>query len=564
MFHLATKNIVVVGAGFSGVAATRKLAKQLKGTDYQIVLVDKHSFMTYMTELHEVATGRVQPEHVRKDLRTLFKNYSNVKLVTADVDDIDKDQKIVKTSVGEIPYEKLVLATGGTTNTFGTPGVEEYGFTLWSYEEAIRLRKHIEDVIRLGAVELDPAKRAALMSIVVVGSGFTGSELAGELMDQRHSLALSTGIEESEIKIQIIEAAPSILNMLSKRDLADKAEKHFESHGVKISKATSVVEVQENAAILKDGTAIPTNTLIWTAGVKAKDQGSQWGLDLGPGVRFMADEFSRAVGEEDIYVVGDAAAYQDPELADPNNKRAGWTPQTVEGGESAANTAVPNIVYDLTQKGDRKKFKGRYQGYAVSIGALYAVGVLDQIGNMKVGKSGIGLSGFFANMFKHAINVYFYLQIASWYYLGHYLRDEFFNAPDGREPFFGWASRHANVLFTVPLRIVLGLTWITLGGTMAFAGNWVGMILTIIGWLMTFGLFTSIAGFVGIVMAIFITTLTNSDIAMLLFAPASFAVMNGSGRVLGLDYWVMPWLERKFGQSMHGMHSSRYNDYLNK
>lgn len=564
MFHLATKNIVVVGAGFSGVAATRKLAKQLKGTDYQIVLVDKHSFMTYMTELHEVATGRVQPEHVRKDLRTLFKNYSNVKLVTADVDDIDKDQKIVKTSVGEIPYEKLVLATGGTTNTFGTPGVEEYGFTLWSYEEAIRLRKHIEDVIRLGAVELDPAKRAALMSIVVVGSGFTGSELAGELMDQRHSLALSTGIEESEIKIQIIEAAPSILNMLSKRDLADKAEKHFESHGVKISKATSVVEVQEDAAILKDGTAIPTNTLIWTAGVKAKDQGSQWGLDLGPGVRFMADEFSRAVGEEDIYVVGDAAAYQDPELADPNNKRAGWTPQTVEGGESAANTAVPNIVYDLTQKGDRKKFKGRYQGYAVSIGALYAVGVLDQIGNMKVGKSGIGLSGFFANMFKHAINVYFYLQIASWYYLGHYLRDEFFNVPDGREPFFGWASRHANVLFTVPLRIVLGLTWITLGGTMAFAGNWVGMILTIIGWLMTFGLFTSIAGFVGIVMAIFITTLTNSDIAMLLFAPASFAVMNGSGRVLGLDYWVMPWLERKFGQSMHGMHSSRYNDYSNK
>lgn len=561
---MATKNVVVVGAGFAGITATRKLAKQLKGTDYQIVLIDKHPFMTYMTELHEVATGRVQPEHVRKDLGTLFHNDKNVKLVTAEVSDIDKDQKIVKTSIGDVPYEKLVLATGGTTNTFGTPGVEEFGFTLWSYEEALRLRAHIEDVICRGAVELDPAKRAAMLHIVVVGSGFTGTELAGELMDQRHSLALSNGLDEDEIKIDIIEATPTILNMLTKRDLADKAEKHFEAHNVHIYKSTSVVEVKENAAVLKDGTEVPTQTLIWTAGVKAKDQGAQWGLNLGPGGRFMADEYSRAVGYEDIYVSGDAAAYQDPKLADPNNKRAGWTPQTVEGAESASNTIVPNIVYDLTQKGQRKEFKGRYQGYAVSIGSRYAVGILNQIGNFKIGKSGIGLSGFFANMFKHVINIYFYLQIHSFYYLGHYLRDEFFNAPDGREPFFGWASRHANVLFTLPLRIVLGITWITFGSASVFAGSWIGVVMALIGWFMTFGLFTSVAGFVGIVMTFVLMAITRSDITLFLFAPASLAVMNGSGRVLGLDYWVMPWLERKLNITLHGKQKSVYNDYNKK
>ncbi|MBM7616735.1 NADH dehydrogenase [Weissella uvarum] len=563
---MATKNIVVVGAGFAGVTATRKLAKQLKGTDYQIVLVDKHSFMTYMTELHEVATGRVTPEHVRKDLQTLFKPYPNVKLVTAEVSDIDKDQKVVKTSVGEIPYEKLVLATGGTTNTFGTPGVYEYGFTLWSYEEAIRLRKHIEDVVRRGAVELDPKKREAMLHFVIVGSGFTGAELAGELMDQRHSLVEENGLDESEIKIDVIEAAPSILNMLSKRDLADKAQKHFEDHDIHISTSTSVTEVKENAAVLKDGTEIPTNTLIWTAGVKANDQTTQWGLELGPGKRFLADEYSRAKGEEDIYVAGDTAAYQDPKLADPNNPKAGWTPQTVEGAESASNTVVPNLVYDLTQKGERKQFKGRYQGYAVSIGSRYAVGVLDQIGNMKIGKNGIGLSGFFANLFKHAINIYFYLGIHSWYYLGHYLRDEFFNAPDRREPFFGWASRRGNVLFTVPLRIILGIILIFLGGSVALSGTFVGVIFTIIGWLLTFGLFTSAAGFVGIIMTLVLIMQPNLEVGMLLFAlaPALLAVMNGSGRVLGLDYWVMPWLERKFDISLHGKHKSVYDQYNNK
>lgn len=137
---MATKNIVVVGAGYSGVFTARKLAKRLKGTDYQIVLVDRHSFFTYMTELHEVATKRVEPKHIQLDLRTLFVRQPNVKIVTANLEGVDKDAKIVKTSEGDIAYEKLVLATGGTTNTFGTPGVEEYGFTLWSFEEAVKLR----------------------------------------------------------------------------------------------------------------------------------------------------------------------------------------------------------------------------------------------------------------------------------------------------------------------------------------------------------------------------------------------------------------------------------------
>jgi len=555
---MATKNIVVVGAGYSGVFAARKLAKQLKGTEYQIVLVDRHSFLTYMTELHEVATKRVEPKHIQFDLRTLFVHQPNVKIVTATVDTIDKDAKIVKTSEGEIAYDKLVLATGGTTNTFGTPGVEEFGFTLWSFEEAVKLRAHIEKIIREGAMELDPAKREAKLRIAVVGSGFTGVELAGELIEQRRELAAANNLDESEIKIDVIEAAPTILNMLSNRKLADKGEQYMINHGINLRKSAGVVEVKESAAVLKDGTEIPTETLVWTAGVKAKEQGSLWGLTQGPGGRFMADEYSRAVDEEDIYVVGDVAAYQEPARTVADNPRSGWTPQTVEGGESAVNTAVPNIVYDLTGKGSRKEFKGHYQGYAVSIGAHYTVGIAEQVGGMKLGKNGLPLSGFFANMFKHIINLYFFMQLMSGYHIFHYMMDEFFRTPNGRTPFYGWTSRLGNVLWTLPLRIVTGILWIQAG---AHLGGGAGVLASVIGWLITFGLFTSIAGFVGFISGL-VMLIAGQDVAgsAILMTFASLAVMNGAGRTVGLDFWIVPALQKSLGRGMYGNSKSRYND----
>ena len=555
---MATKNIVVVGAGYSGVFTARKLAKRLKGTDYQIVLVDRHSFFTYMTELHEVATKRVEPKHIQFDLRTLFVRQPNVKIVTANLEGVDKDAKIVKTSEGDIAYEKLVLATGGTTNTFGTPGVEEYGFTLWSFEEAVKLRAHIEKVIREGAMELDPAKREAKLRIAVVGSGFTGVELAGELIEQRRELAEANNLDESEIKIDVIEAAPTILNMLANRKLADKGEQYMINHGINLRKSAGVVEVKESAAVLKDGTEVPTETLVWTAGVKAKEQGSLWGLEQGPAGRFMADDYSRAKGEEDIYVVGDVAAYQEPARTVADNPRSGWTPQTVEGGESAANTAVPNIVYDLTGKGSRKAFKGHYQGYAVSIGAHYTVGIAEQFGSMKFGKNGIPLTGFFANMFKHVINLYFFTQITSGYHIFHYMMDEFFRTPNGRTPFFGWTSRMGNVLWSLPLRIVVGILWIQAGAAL---NGGVGVLASLVGWLITFGLFTSLASFVafvtGLVMLIAGQSVAGSAILMTF---ASLALMNGAGRTVGLDYWVVPFLEKSLGRSLYGKHESRYND----
>src|SRR5699024_8768556 len=130
---MSTKNIVVVGAGFAGVAATKKLAKRFKkNPDVKITLIDRHSYQTYMTELHEVAGGRVEPEAIQYDLQRLFCRLKNVTLVTDNVTKIDHDKKMVITENGVFPFDQLVLGMGGEPNDFGTPGVKEHAFTLWS------------------------------------------------------------------------------------------------------------------------------------------------------------------------------------------------------------------------------------------------------------------------------------------------------------------------------------------------------------------------------------------------------------------------------------------------
>src|SRR5699024_2266638 len=122
---MATKNIVVVGAGYSGVSAVKFLAKKLKkDNDVQITLIDRHSYHTMMTELHEVAGGRVEPEAIQYDLQHLFARQKNVQLVTDTVTGIDKDKKIVKTKLGSYAFDYLVLGMGGEPNDFGTPGVK--------------------------------------------------------------------------------------------------------------------------------------------------------------------------------------------------------------------------------------------------------------------------------------------------------------------------------------------------------------------------------------------------------------------------------------------------------
>lgn len=645
---MTKQNIVVVGAGYAGVSATKFLAKKFKkDTDVTITLIDRHSYHTMMTELHEVAGGRVEPEAIQYDLERLFSRKKNVKLVTDTVTGIDKENKVVKTLAGSYPFDQLILGMGGEPNDFGTPGVKENGFTLWSFDDAVKIRHHIEATVAKAAIEPDAEVRKAMLTFVVCGSGFTGIEMVGELIDWKDRLAKDAKIDSDEITLMVVEAMPTILNMLSRNDAA-KAERYLEKKNVQLLLNSPIVEVAADHIKLKDGSEVPTHTLIWTAGVKATSDAADFGLEAARGSRLVANEYMQAKGYEDknIYIIGDLVYYEET----PNTP----TPQIVQAAEQTGHTAAANIVADI-KGGEKHAFKGNYQGFMVSIGAKWGVANLfDKI----------HLSGFLAIIMKHIVNLKYFFDIRSGYYMFQYIMHEIFHIKDDRSVARGHTSRYGNVLWSVPLRVFYGMVWlvesmkkivgngdylkpstwfgdgswftdkvvfpfpwlqeqVTTGASQAtetattaasgaadaaasggadaatqaahfglsyaygetpmqvfdhmpkwfesvmkfmmpnqevalFMQKFMTIVEVCIALALIAGLFTwlSSAATIGLTIAFCLSGMFYWVNIWFIFV--AFALMNGSGRAVGLDRWVIPWIQRKLGKAWYGTPKARY------
>ncbi|EHU5025606.1 NAD(P)/FAD-dependent oxidoreductase [Enterococcus faecalis] len=645
---MTKQNIVVVGAGYAGVSATKFLAKKFKkDTDVTITLIDRHSYHTMMTELHEIAGGRVEPEAIQYDLQRLFSRKKNVKLVTDTVTGIDKENKVVKTLAGSYPFDQLILGMGGEPNDFGTPGVKENGFTLWSFDDAVKIRHHIEATVAKAAIEPDAEVRKAMLTFVVCGSGFTGIEMVGELIDWKDRLAKDAKIDPDEITLMVVEAMPTILNMLSRNDAA-KAERYLEKKNVQLLLNSPIVEVAADHIKLKDGSEVPTHTLIWTAGVKATSDAADFGLEAARGSRLVANEYMQAKGYEDknIYIIGDLVYYEET----PNTP----TPQIVQAAEQTGHTAAANIVADI-KGGEKHAFKGNYQGFMVSIGAKWGVANLfDKI----------HLSGFLAIIMKHIVNLKYFFDIRSGYYMFQYIMHEIFHIKDDRSVARGHTSRYGNVLWSVPLRVFYGMVWlvesmkkivgngdylkpstwfgdgswftdkvvfpfpwlqeqVTTGASQAtetattaasgaadaaasggadaatqaahfglsyaygetpmqvfdhmpkwfesvmkfmmpnqevalFMQKFMTIVEVCIALALIAGLFTwlSSAATIGLTIAFCLSGMFYWVNIWFIFV--AFALMNGSGRAVGLDRWVIPWIQRKLGKAWYGTPKARY------
>ena len=435
-----SNKILVLGAGYGGVHAAKKLAKKYKkNNDIEITLIDKNPYHTLMTELHEVAGGRVHPESVQVELCKIF-GKSKVKVVTDLIEKVDTDNKKVKTTYGEYEYDYLIIGTGSEPAFFGVPGVKENGFTLWSFEDALRIRHHIEDMFSKASLERDAKKRKEMLTFVVAGSGFTGIEMAGELLEWKSRLAREYNVDEAEVNLKVVEAMGTILNMLDRKQ-ADKAEKYMVKHGMEILKNSPIVEVTADTVTLKDGSKINTRTLIWTCGIQANEDAKEYGLETARAGRLQTNEYMQAVGKKDVFVVGDMAYFEE--------EKGKGTPQIVEAAEQTANTAVKNIIASIENK-EMQKYKGNYHGFMVSIGGRYCVANL----------MGVKLSGFFAMVMKHIVNLYYLFGVNNVHAVYSYLQHEFFSMEDRRSIMRGHLSSKGNRLWLVPLRIYIGCLWL--------------------------------------------------------------------------------------------------------
>lgn len=439
---MSTK-IVILGAGYAGIHAAKKLSKKYKkNNEVEITLIDKNPYHTLMTELHEVAGGRVPEESVKIELYRIF-NKTKVNVVVDYIENVDSENNIVKTAQGEYEYDYLMIGMGSEPAFFGVPGVKENGFTLWSLEDALKIKAHIKDRVKEASFERDANKRKRMLTFVVAGSGFTGIEMAGELLEWKTTLAREYRVDESEIRLLVVEAMSTILNMLDRKQ-ADKAEKYMVKHGVEVLKDSPIVDVSKTDIKLKDGTVIPTETLIWTCGIQANQDLNELEVKKARAGRYSTNKYMQADEKENIYVVGDLA-YVEVEEGKGN-------PQIVEAAEQTGTTAAKNIIASIENK-EKVEFKPNYHGFMVSIGGRYAVADL----------MGVKLSGFFAMIMKHIINMVYLLGVNDVHAVYNYLQHEFFSMKERRCIMRGHLSSKGNRLWLVPLRVYIGCLWLIEG-----------------------------------------------------------------------------------------------------
>ena len=453
--HMKTK-ILIIGGSYAGVKAGKTLHKIFrKNDDVEITLVDKNPFHTLMTELHEVAGHRTEADSIKIDLRKIFRG-RKVKVVTDEITQCDIANKRVASAKRVYEFDYLIIAIGSQPNFFGVKGAEGNSHTLWSYQDAIKLRAHVEQMFERASYEEDPLERKRLLTFAVCGGGFTGVEMVGELGESKKHFCTKYDIDPDEVTIYNIEALDRILGMLNSDKLVKKIEeKYFKKLGVTLLKKSAIVEVTPNSFTLADGTVIPSYTLIWSAGIKCVEGASDFCLDKGKGSRINVNEYMQGLqnGEpvEGVYVAGDCASYQDAK---------GFMPQIVQAAEQSAHTAALNIAEQIKGTNNFHVHEQKYNGFMVSVGSRRGVANI-----------GFLASGWFAIFVKHFVNVYYQFMVAGFMQVANYLRHEIFNIKNKRSFVGGHFSKRSPNFWQVPLRIWLGFMWLT-EGVVKIAEGW--------------------------------------------------------------------------------------------
>ena len=447
-------NIVVIGAGYAGVLATKKLEKKLRkkgvANETQITIIDKHPYHTMLTELHEVAACRVGEESVKMNLDQIFAG-RKVNVVLDTVTKIHFEENRITGENGEYSYDYLVLGAGSKPTFFGVEGAEEYSYTLWSYDDAVRLRDHIHDCFRLAADEPDQEKRRELLTFYVVGAGFTGVEMMGELAEYVPVLCERFHVKREDVKLVNVDGLSRPVPVLPEK-LSGKVERRLKKMGVEIVMNASVVGVGENFIKMKEGEEVKqytAGTVIWTAGIESSEITTDAAKEVksaGRG-RIEVDSYLRSVDHENVYVIGDNMFYTAPGEERP-------VPQMVENAEHSAGTAANNIAAAITKKGEMEEYNPKFHGIMVCVGGRWGTAR----GGMA--KHQMNLPSFFAMFAKHFINIIYFIQVMGWAKVSSYLRHEIFTIRNRRSFVGGHFSNRTPSFLLVPLRVWLGAVWV--------------------------------------------------------------------------------------------------------
>jgi NADH:ubiquinone reductase (H+-translocating) len=357
--------VVIVGAGFAGFNAARELAR-LAGATTEIVLINSTDYFLYLPLMPQVAGGLVEPRHI---CSSLPRRLRPIRCVLGTAQHVDARQKVVswagpEGAAGQVRYDRLILTVGSVNKLLPIPGLAEYAHGFRSIAEAIFLRDHITRQLELAAVASDDAEREARCTFVVVGAGYTGTEVAaqGQLLTTRLARNMP-GLAGQQIRWMLLDTAPRLLPELSER-LSRTADRVLRRRGVEVRTGQSVADALDGYVQLSTGEKVPTRSLIWCVGVRADPLVDGLDLDTNRG-RLVVDEFMSVPGAPEIYACGDCAAV--PDLTRPGQICG----MTAQHAQRQGKQAARNVAASLGT-GTARPYKHHDEGFLVDLGGLAA------------------------------------------------------------------------------------------------------------------------------------------------------------------------------------------------
>ena len=347
-------HVVVVGGGFGGLAAVRKLRR----ADVDVTLIDRHTYNTFQPLLYQVATATLNPGDITWFLRSVRSRQDNVHFIKGTVLRMDHEAQTIELDGGQsVAYDYLIIATGVTTNFFGVPGAEEFALPLYRRSQALAVRDRMFANLEDSAINGQQED----LRIVVVGGGATGVETAGSLAELRNNDMPVTypELDTDRVHITLVEMLPHVLGPFHP-SLQKYARKSLEKRGVDLRVGTSVKEVHKDGVVLDDGEFLPAGIVVWASGITVHEVVKDWDVPQGRGGRIETGYDLRMRGSDRVFAVGDIALSPTPlpQLAQP----------ALQGGKHAAKT-----IRRLEAGKQAKAFVYRDKGTMATIGRSSAV-----------------------------------------------------------------------------------------------------------------------------------------------------------------------------------------------
>ncbi|MEU6578261.1 NAD(P)/FAD-dependent oxidoreductase [Streptomyces sp. NPDC046805] len=362
--------ILVVGAGFAGVACVRRLERILGPREADLTLATPHSYQLYLPLLPQVASGVLTPQSIAVSLRRSRRYRTRILPGTAIGVDLKAKVCVVQKITGDLvyePYDYIVLAPGSVTRTFDIPGLADNAFGMKTLAEAAYLRDHVITQLDLADASNDPAERAARLQFVVVGGGYAGTETAACLQQLTHeALERYPRLDPTLIKWHLIDVAPKLMPELGEK-LGRSAEEILGRRGIEISLGVSIEKAGPTEVTFTDGRVVPTHTLIWTAGVTASPLIATLGAETVRGRLAVTPEMA-VPGHDGVFALGDAGAV--PDLA--KHQEGAICPPTAQHAMRQGKVVADNVIATLRNQ-PMRPYVHKDLGLVVDLGGTDAL-----------------------------------------------------------------------------------------------------------------------------------------------------------------------------------------------